>query len=235
MHQNHEIHPKEHREKVKDQHGGILEHHHTLKEELLCHLPYAIFSVAFSMIILSFLTNTGLDHNAFHQLFHNFHFLHILFAGTGAVLVFRKYSQNIPAALAVGVAVPAVFCTLSDALLPYIGGVYIGLDMHFHWCFISHLDKIIPFLAVGILNGFVMAGHHSSRQLLYSAGSHFVHIFISSMAAMLYLVSFGFDDWHNQIGFVFLYLIVAVLIPCTLSDVVVPMIFANSRFSKESK
>ena len=29
-------------------------HHHSMLNELFCHLPYAIFSVAFSLIVLSF-------------------------------------------------------------------------------------------------------------------------------------------------------------------------------------
>jgi len=69
------------------------------------------------------------------------------------------------------------FCTLSDALLPYIGGTMLGLPMHFHWCFLQHWTTVIPFLAVGILNGWAMSSHNPSRQVFYSVGFHFVHIF----------------------------------------------------------
>lgn len=210
-------------------HGeGLLEHHHTVWAEILCHLPYAIFSVAISMVCLTFMTHVDPG-----RLFHNFHFLHLLFASTGTVLIFRKYSKNILLGLLVGFLVPALFCTFSDAVLPYLGGQCVGLDMHFHWCFLSHLDTVLPFLIGGMINGWVMSGHPSSRQLFYSLGFHFVHIFISSMASILYLVSFGFHDWWNQMGFVFIFLILAVLIPCTLSDIVVPILFAKIRPKKK--
>jgi len=65
--------------------------------------------------------------------------------------------------------------------------------------------------------------------LFYSVGFHFFHIFISSMASVLYLVSFGFHNWWNQMGFVFLFMIFAVLIPCTLADIVTPMLFAKAK------
>lgn len=209
------------------QHDTVLESHGTVREELLCHFPYAILSVALSIMALSILSYSGFKVKESRQLFHSFHFLHILFSGTGAVLVFRKYSSSKLMALLVGIAVPAVFCTLSDSLLPFVGGSYLGLHMHFHWCFLDHFFTVLPFLIVGVLNGFVVSSHTSSRQLYYSGGSHFLHIFLSSLASIFYLVSYGFSAWGKHMGFVFLFLIIAVLIPCTLADIVVPMGFAH--------
>jgi hypothetical protein len=151
------------------------------------------------------------------------------------MLTFRRFSKNVLLGVVVGLAVPAVFCTASDAVLPYLGGRFVNLDMHFHWCFLSHLDTVLPFLGIGMINGWVMSSHPSSRHLFYSLGFHFIHIFISSMAAILYLVSFGFYEWWARMGFVFLFLVLAVLIPCTLSDIVVPMIFARFKGSSSSK
>jgi hypothetical protein len=224
-HNHHSSGPHEH---------GALEHHHTVWGEFLCHFPNAIFSVAFSMICLSLLTlmpNTADYIKATYRLFHNFHFLHILFAATGTMLTFRRYSKNLVLGVIVGFAVPALFCTVSDAFLPYLGGQMVGLKMHFHWCFLSHLDTVFPFLAIGVLNGLVMSSHASNLQLFYSLAFHFFHIFISSMASILYLVSFGFHNWWSHMGFVFVFLIAAVLLPCTLSDIVVPMLFARIKKS----
>lgn len=204
----------------------ILEHHTTMWHEILCHLPYAIFSVAVALIILT-LISCVVDMKIAHRLFHSFHYLHILFAATGTVLMFRKYSKNIAWGLLVGTFIPALFCTLSDTVLPFLGGSALGLHMHFHWCFISHLDAVFPFLLMGVLNGWVMSSHEASRQIFYSTGFHFSHIFVSSMAAILYLVSFGFEHWWNHMGFVFGYIIAVVLIPCTLADIVVPIVFAR--------
>lgn len=224
---------------------AVLEHHHTIFEEIMCHLPYAIFSVALAMMFLSFITgdtttaahacNHAHGHAHHHhdglsyRLFHNFHYLHLLFAGTGTVLMFRRYSKSIVMGIGVGFFVPAVFCTLSDAILPYLGGRMLDLEMQFHWCFINHLPTVLPFLIVGMINGWVMSTHPSNRQLFYSAGFHFLHIFISALASVLYLVSFGFTHWWSQMGFVFIYMILAVLIPCTLADIVVPMLFAKTK------
>lgn len=216
---------------------NILVHHISIKEEIFCHFPYAIFSVALAMVVTSFISypKAELVSEIAYRLFHNFHFLHLLFAASGTILMFRRYSNNVVMSLIVGFSVPAVFCTVSDAFLPYLGGKILGLDMHLHWCFISHLNTVFPFLVGGIVNGWVMSAHNHSKQMFYSLGFHFAHIFVSSMAGLLYLISFGFDDWWKKMGFVFLYLSFAVLVPCIMSDVVVPMFFARLGFKRNKR
>lgn len=217
-------------------HAHNLEHHETVLGELVCHLPFAVFSVALAMVILSFFSCLDISYvkSLTYRLFHNFHYLHIVFAATGTVLVYFKYSRNLVAGLSFGLLVPAFFCTISDAFLPYLGGKFVGLDMEFHWCFISHLDVILPFLLTGVINGWAMSSHPTSRKLFYSVSFHFVHIFVSSMAAMLYLISFGFYNWWEHMGFVFIFLVLAVLVPCTMSDIVVPMLFARLKSPKKN-
>ena len=133
--------------------------------------------------------------------------------------------------LLVGVLSPAFFCILSDAVLPYFGGKMFGVNMRWHVCFISELHNVLPFLIIGIINGIVLSKHHESRQGLYSLFSHFVHILVSSLASTFYLVANGFGNWYSSIGYVFLFLIAAVVVPCTFSDVVVPMMVAKGRTS----
>lgn len=212
------------------------DHAHTLTEEIICHLPYAIFSVAFALAILSFLVYNAWLANVDDAricggadvLFHSFHFMHIVFAATGTMITYLRFSSHVLKGLLISMLSAGVFCTLSDVILPYLGGSLLGVKMSFHMCFLSELHNILPFLFVGLLNGFVMSKHHSSKQWLYSIFSHFVHILISSFASMFYLIGHGCTDWYVNIGIVFLFLVIAVVVPCTLSDVVVPMAFAKA-------
>ena len=215
-------------------------HEHTLFSELMCHLPYAIFSVAFGLSLLSLISYSSFGtadaanvRRGAHVLFHSFHFMHIVFAATGTLITFLRFSKSTIKALIVGFASPMIFCSLSDAVLPYIGGTMLGVDMHFHLCFFSELHNVLPFLLVGILNGFIMGKYHSGSQSVYSVFSHVIHIVISSLASIFYLVSHGLTDWHSQIGYVFLFLVVAVVVPCTLSDVVIPMVLAKAGAKNE--
>ncbi len=215
-------------------------HNHSLVEELICHVPYAIFSVAFSLIVLSFLAYASQSvadpkmlKKGYKMLFHSFHFMHIVFAATGTLITYFRFSKNMLAGLVMGIISPTLFCTLSDSILPYLGGRALGVSMHFHMCFLTELPNVLPFLFVGILNGILMSWHSESRQSQYSLFSHFVHIFISSLASSFYLVAHGFTNWYSQIGSVFLFLIFAVVIPCTVSDVIVPMLIAKAHTKDE--
>ncbi len=219
------------------------EHHHdsgNFTEELMHHLPYAIFSVAVGMIILSLLDYTsGISSlgqlakkdacSGYHMLFHSFHFLHILFAATGTVITFSRFSNSFWKALVVGVVSPTIFCTLSDVLFPYMAGRMLGVNMVFHFCYISEIRNVIPFLGIGILNGMILRKHHSAMLSVFSLGSHVAHILVSSLAALFYIVSHGFSDWYPQMGFLFLFLVVAIVVPCTLSDVIIPMYLAGVK------
>lgn len=205
-------------------------HEHTVLQELICHFPYAVFSVAFALTLVSFIPMTGSGvHEQSHALFHSFHFMHVVFAATGTMITFLRYSRNIMLGLVVSFFSPAFFCILSDAILPYYGGLMLGVKMHWHICFITELHNVLPFLFVGMLTGIALNYHGSSQQGFYSVFSHFVHIFVSSIASTFYLISHGFTDWNESIGFVFLFLVVAVVVPCTFSDVIVPMLFARAN------
>jgi hypothetical protein len=218
-------------------------HDHTLLSELIHHLPYAIFSVAFGLAILSFLvymsflgkSDPGMVCRGSNALFHSFHFMHIVFAATGTMITFFRFSKNIVKGFLVGCFAASFFCTISDVVFPYLAGNLMGVHMHFHVCFFTELHNILPFLIVGLLNGFIMSRHHASRQGLFSIFSHFIHILVSSFASMFYLVSHGCTDWYLNIGVVFLFLVIAVVVPCTLSDVVVPMAFARTDKKHDAK
>lgn len=221
-----------------DHHGD--HNDHGLKAEFLHHFPYAVFSVAVGMVVLSLLDYVSysslprslpISCKGYHMLFHSFHFLHILFAATGTVITYSRFAKNpsLWKVLLVGSISPMIFCVLSDVVLPYLSGKILGVDMEFHICFHRELRNVVPFLVMGILNGLILRTHHTSMLRMFSLGSHFTHILISSLASLFYMVSHGFSDWYSQMGYVFLFLVGAIIIPCTLSDVIVPMYLAGKK------
>lgn len=216
--------------------------------ELLHHFPYATMSVALALMVLSVINvffytgiseslSGGIPHMHGHGevahasgldvLFHSFHFIHILFAASGAMITFYRYSQRVWMGLFVGAVSSMVFCTLSDVLLPYAAGFILGVDMHLHICFASEIANITPFLLVGLLNGLVMVRISEFKTESYSLSLHFIHTFISAMASIFYTVEHGLSDFYSQFGLFFLLMVVAVIVPCTLSDVVAPILFAR--------
>ena len=216
---------------------GQDEHRHGLYDEFICHFPYGVFSITLGIIVLTIISLFAAPttaHHAYHDLFHIFHYLHIVFAGAGTILTFFKYSRNLVKGLIIGVVSPTIFCILSDIIVPYLGGWIVGVPMRLHICFYHELTNIGIFLFIGIATGLVLSLHkqHTDSSESFARWSHFLHILLSSLASMFYMVANGFVDWMPQVGIVFVILMVAVVLPCTFSDVVVPISFARAGNKK---
>ncbi len=209
-----------------------------IRDEIVCHLPCAIFSVAGCLAVLSLFSTispnamSGGHGGSGDLLFHSFHFIHIVFAATSTLVTFFRRSRNVWRGLAVGILSPMIFCSLSDVVIPYLAGSILGTKMHFHLCFISEITNVLPFLFAGLVNGFVVGFFQKDGADRYMRISHAAHIVISSFASGFYLVSHGFQHWHNSMGALFIFLIIAVVVPCTLSDVVAPLLFAREGGNK---
>ena len=214
--------------------------------ELMHHLPYGTLSVACALMLLSmihvFFTANMVEAQIHHVhdhagscgmssgldiLFHSFHFTHILFAASGAMVTFYRYSKNIMAGVFIGVVSSSIFCTLSDVLLPYLAGELMGVSMELHICFRTELSNIIPFLLVGVINGLIVSQWKDEHSESHSVSLHFFHTFISAMAAIFYAIGHGLSGFHEFFGVFFILMLIAVVIPCTLSDVVFPVLWAR--------
>ncbi|MFA6065765.1 MAG: hypothetical protein WC707_01130 [Candidatus Babeliaceae bacterium] len=212
-------------------------HEASLYDELTCHLPYAAFSVAIGFIVLSLLHFMSMNlaqaqlHKGYHILFHAFHYLHIMFAVTGTLVTFLRFSNHLTRGIIVSLISPAVFCTLSDVALPALAGNILGVHMDMHICFFKLHDfmNVLPFMLVGLITALSLSRHHVRSLNFISLGSHFIHILISSLASLFYVVSYGFSGWPKVMGILYFFLVIAVVIPCTFSDVVVPLYFARKK------
>lgn len=215
--------------------------HFSIVQELICHAPYAIFAVTLCLAIVLFwsfpsggVALGSASCSGASCLFHGFHFIHIVFSATGVLVTYFRFSKNrnVLRGFIVGGITAASVCILSDAVLPYLGGRLLGAPIKFHFCWLYELHNVLPFLLVGLCNGWILSTHHSSRQTNYSALSHTAHIIASSFASLFYMVSYGFVAWYANLGMVFLVLLVAVVVPCTMSDLVIPMLVARADGKK---
>jgi hypothetical protein len=200
--------------------------------ELGAHLPYSIFGVVIGVIIAGMLTFFAAILNARHmlpfaseELFHVFHPTHILLSALVTTAMFWKHERRFFKTLLIGFVGSVAICGISDILLPYLGGRLFGTNMHLHVCIIEHPHIIIPFAIIGVAVGFLVpSAIEKSTEF-----SHSMHVLVSSLASILYLISFGMPDWTHMIGEVFLITIIAVMLPCCLSDIVFPLSFVNHK------
>lgn len=197
--------------------------------ELREHLPYSIFSVAIGMVILSLISFIAQILGVFdisepsRGLFHIFHPIHLLFSATATTAMFWRHENNYLKAIAIGFIGSVGICGISDIFIPYIAGFLLGVKMHLHVCIIEHPSLILPFVIVGIFTGFIVPKTTHKSTIF----SHTGHVLISSMASILYLTGFGLSQWYHVAGMVFIYMVLAVIIPCCSSDIVFPLLLTK--------
>jgi len=166
---------------------------------------------------------------ASHVTFHVFHPVHMFFSAIATTAMFWRYDRRRIVAILTGLIGSLGVCSVSDVFMPYLSGLILGTEhMTFHWCLAQHPMLVVPFAVVGVFVGMI-AAETVTRSTYFS---HSAHVFVSSAASIFYLVSFGVTDWADKLGYVFILMILAVTIPCCVSDIVVPLLVArkNSDF-----
>lgn len=206
----------------------------TVAMELLRHLPYTIVSSLGAMAVVWYfgmtqaarLTGTPWTEEL-EWSFHVLHPLHVCLSAITTTAALWHFGRRVARTVCIG-ASSVIPCALSDYIVPFVGGRLLGQQMTLHICLIEHPMLIVPFLGLGVIGGFLFDEKVSD----HSPFSHGAHVFISSMAALLYLASFGFTGWMTDVNLVFpvvTVVVLAVWVPCCISDIVVPISAVHER------
>ncbi|MCM8768303.1 MAG: hypothetical protein NC911_01255 [Candidatus Omnitrophica bacterium] len=206
--------------------------------ELGHHLPFSVLSVSLGLVLVGLLSYQAYllgfaDISVFTKLlFHLFHPVHLLFSAMATTAMFWQHQKSLVKAFLVGIVGSAGICGLSDVFIPYLAGFLLGAKMELHICLVQHPLLILPFLVVGVLVGFLAPGTLEKQEGVIF--SHSLHVAVSSVASILYLTSFGVDNWIERSGAVLVYMLLAVLIPCCTSDVIFPLLLVKNKGNKEA-
>lgn len=192
--------------------------------EIRHHLPYTIVSVIGSIALVALLTPVFRPKDP-SFVFHVFHPVHVLLAAATTTAMFWIHDRKWLKAALIGLGCSLPLCTLSDIVLPYLGGILLHMHMELHICAIEEPWIIWPFAIVGVATG-LAAGDYVHRSTIYS---HAGHVSVSSLASMLYLVGYGVTDWTGWSGAILVILLIAVMLPCVASDIVLPLLFVSDK------
>lgn len=189
------------------------------------HFPFTLLGAALGILLLGlfqiYFAPKGMLPGRFlyRDFFHIFHGFHLLFSAVASTAVYYRYHPDWRPAVLVGFFATIIPCGASDIGIPYLGGFLLGKPLQFHWCLIEEPGLVFPFLVLGILGG--LFGAKNLNRITYF--SHGIHVLISSFASTFYFVAFGITDWAPLIGGIFAITVFAVVLPCCLSDIVLPI------------
>jgi len=216
--------------------------------ELREHVPFSVTAVAMGLIVagtLCILTlgagqgieaaggaeHAGHDHgdDPSRLFFHMFHPAHMLFSAMATAAMFYRYEKKIGKAIVIGLIGAIGICGISDIAMPHVSLLVLGVRTEWHICVYEHPALVLPFAAVGVMVGVAASGGVIKSTII----SHSLHVLASTMASIFYMVGpLGLTAWIEDLGKVFMFVVLAVMVPCCLSDIVFPLLMSTSARSR---
>lgn len=152
-------------------------------------------------------------------IFYILHPFHVVLSALVTTAMYKQHSKGkVWAVILIGYVGSIGIATLSDAIIPYLGGVLLNLEMEFHLGFIEKWWLINPMALIGIA-----IGYWKPTTKFPHAG----HVLLSTWASLFYFTAFGTANWIPLLPFIFLFLFLAVWVPCCVSDIVFPLLFTK--------
>ena len=143
--------------------------------------------------------------------------------------MFCRYDRSVVKALVVGIVGAVGVCGASDVLMPHVSLIILGIKTPWHVCVIEHPGMVLPYAGIGVVVGIAASGGVVRSTLI----SHSLHVLTSSMASIFYMIGpLGVVAWIDRVGQMFLLVVLAVMVPCCLSDIIFPMLMTKAGRAK---
>jgi len=203
-----------------------------ISKELKNHIPFTIFGAVTGIVVmlLFYKTPPEISYNIFYVL-HPIHVLLSALVTTSIYIVHTKKNNqkiNILLLVLVGYIGSIGIATLSDSVIPYIGEIFLDLpNKRIHLGFIEKWWLVNPLAFLGIA-----IAYFKPKTKLPHAG----HVLLSTWASLFHIImALGATINFVLIIITFVFLFVAVLLPCCLSDIIFPLLFIKNKKEVEDE
>ena len=202
-----------------------------IARELKRHAPFTAFGALTGIVIVVIIVFAHVPSDVSHTIFYTLHPIHVVLSALVTTAMYMRYRRGkVWVAVLIGWTGSIGIATISDAVIPYLGGVLLHVSMEFHVPFIETAK--MPFIGIEkwkIVNSAALIGIAVGYWKHTTRIPHAGHVLLSTWASLFYFTAFGIADWIPLLPFVFLFLFLAVWIPCCMSDIVYPLLFVRKE------
>ena len=192
--------------------------------ELKNHAPFTLLGAVTGIAIMFLFVH--IPHTTALNIFYVLHPIHVLLSALVTTSMYKLHksgeaSCNLPILLIVGFTGSIGIATISDSLIPYLGEVMLNMPARaLHIGFIEKWWLINPLAILGV----TIAYFRPSTKF-----PHAGHVLLSTWASIFHIIMAvgGTLNWLSYFA-VFIFLFIAVLIPCCVSDIVFPLLFTGN-------
>ena len=193
--------------------------------ELKEHSPFTVFGAITGVVIMAIFQN--IPYRASYAIFYTLHPMHVVLSALVTASMYdihkRKKSKGgyeIWKLLIVGYVGAVGIATLSDSVIPYLGEALLGMpNRGLHIGFIEEWWLVNPLAILGVAIAYFRPA---------TKFPHAGHVLLSTWASIFHIMmaAGGPLGWLSYIA-IFLFLFIAVWIPCCMSDIVFPLLFVK--------
>ena len=198
--------------------------------ELRHHIPFTglgaitgIIGIVIIVAVGALPSVSGVSETVFYVL----HPLHVVLSAGVTTALYRKYTHGrILPAILVGYFGSIGVATLSDSVVPFVGELLLNLPhAEPHIGFIEEWQIVTPAALLGIAIGLWTS---------HTRFPHAGHVLISTWASLFHTIM-ALDETVEWIQLlpIFIFLFLAVWLPCCLSDIVFPLLFTKGNMPVE--
>jgi hypothetical protein len=202
--------------------------------ELKEHIPFTALGAATGIVIMAIIVFAHVPTPISETAFYTLHPIHVLLSALVTTAMYKRYSKGkLWAAILIGYAGSIGIATLSDAVIPYLGGALLNIDIGFHVPFIE--TEEMPFLGIAkwvVINSAAVIGIAVGCWKQFTKIPHSGHVLLSTWASLFYFTAFGTASWIPLLPLIFIFIFLSVWLPCCLSDIVFPLLFIGKAKAK---
>ena len=197
-----------------------------ITSELRRHAPFTTLGAITGIIIMVIIVFGNVlpqVSQVSYTIFYILHPTHVVLSALVTTAMYKKYGNGkIWMAVLIGYLGSIGIATLSDSIIPYLGEPLLGLENRgIHIGFIEEWQIVNLAALIGIIIGYLKP----TTKLPHSG-----HVLISTWASLFHIIM-ALGETVNWVAFLatFLFLFLAVWIPCCMSDIVFPLLFVKKE------
>ncbi|MFA6609373.1 MAG: hypothetical protein WCT15_00795 [Candidatus Omnitrophota bacterium] len=200
--------------------------------ELKAHAPFTFFGAISGIVVMVFCYK--LSYKAAYDIFYILHPLHVLLSALVTASMYKLHECdritgkcimgrcNFWALLIIGYVGSVGIATVSDSVIPYACEALFKMpNRGIHIGFIEKWWLVNPLAIIGIAIANIKPG---------TKFPHAAHVLLSVWASLFHIImALGQSMSFFLYPVILLFLFVAVLVPCCVSDIVFPLLFVKDK------
>ena len=197
--------------------------------ELAKHAPFTALGAVVGIVVMVIVHFSSSPREISQALFYTLHPLHIVLSALTTTAMYRLHHKGrLWVTILIGYTGSVGIATLSDIIIPYLGGSTLNIPWEFELPFLE--TARMPFIGIPkwiIVNAAAVIGMAIAYGKPTTRFPHLGHVLLSTWASLFSFTAFGIANWIPLLPFIFLFLFLAVWLPCCVSDIVYPLLWVR--------